>query len=107
MLVFVCSPYGGKPENIEQAINYCLMEMDLGNTPFAPHVFFPQMLDEETDRDTGIAHGLEMLARADELHIWSSEITPGMRREIEYAESAGIPVVRMMGGDDERLESGS
>mgnify|MGYP000846139385 FL=1 len=100
MFVFVCSPYGGNPANIDRAIDYCLMEMALGNTPFAPHAFFTQMLDEDTGRAEGLAHGLEVLARCDELHYWGA-ISPGMRREIEYAESAGIPVVCMTGGADD------
>ena len=99
-VVFVCSPYGGKQENVERAIGYCLMEMALGNTPYAPHIFFTQILDEDTGREDGISHGLEMLARCDELHYWGA-ISPGMRREIEYAESAGIPVVCMTGGDED------
>ena len=61
---------------------------------------FTQMLDEETGREEGLAHGLEVLARCDELHYWGA-ISPGMRREIEYAESAGIPVVCMTGGEDD------
>lgn len=94
MVVFVCSPYGGEKSNIDRAISYCLTEMELGNTPFAPHVFFSQMLDEETDRDQGINHGLEILSRVDELHVWGAP-SSGMKTEIEYAECAGIPVKYM------------
>lgn len=92
MIVFVCSPYGGDPRNIDRAINYCLMEIEMGNVPYAPHVFFTQMLDEDTDRQTGIDMGLKMLQRCDELHVWSALITRGMKMEIDEAESLGIPV---------------
>lgn len=94
MVVYVCSAYGGKKSNIERAINYCLMEVELGNVPIAPHVMYGQMLDEQTDRETGIELGLHLLERSDALHVWS-EITDGMRREIAHAESIGIPVTYM------------
>lgn len=92
MVVFVCSPYGGKRANVKRAINYCLMEIEMGNVPFAPHLLYPQILDEATDRQLGIDMGLEILQRVDELHAWSDEITPGMRQEIDAAEHMGIPV---------------
>ncbi|HMM30359.1 MAG TPA: DUF4406 domain-containing protein [Clostridia bacterium] len=97
MVVFVCSPYGGKQANIDRAINYCLMEIELGNTPYAPHIFFPQFMDEETERWEAIQMGLEMLDACAELHVWSNEITEGMKAEIEHAEENGIPVVYMEG----------
>ena len=95
MVVFVCSPFGGKKKNLDAAINYCLMEVELGNTPFAPHLLYPQMLDEATDRQLGIDMGIEMLQRCDELHAWGGMITPGMQKEIDAAEHMGIPVVMM------------
>lgn len=92
MVVFVCSPYGGKRANLKRAIDYCLAEIDMGNVPFAPHLLYPQMLDEATDRQLGIDMGLEILGRCDELHAWGGMITPGMQKEIDAAEHMGIPV---------------
>lgn len=92
MLVFVCSPYGGKRENFKRAQEYCALEMALGNTPFAPHVHYHGILSEDVDREIGIQHGLEILSRCDELHVFAQDPTPGMKREIAFAESAGIPV---------------
>lgn len=92
MVVFVCSPYGGKQANVDRAINYCLMEISMGNVPYAPHVFFSQMLDESTDRQLGIDMGIEILQRTDELHVWGDTITAGMQIEIEEAENVGLPV---------------
>ena len=95
MVVFVCSPYGGKQSNIDKAINYCAMEIELGNVPYAPHVFFPQILDEETDRQLCIDMGIEILERVDEVHVWGNKVTAGMQMEIEAAESMGITVCYM------------
>ena len=90
MLVFICSPYRGNVQrNVAYTISYCECEMALGNTPFAPHLIYPQIT---ADDDTGIHHGLEVLARCDELHVWGDNVSAGMRIEIEYADTAGIPV---------------
>jgi hypothetical protein len=93
MVVFVSSPYRGDLEkNVAFAQECCAYEIALGNTPYAPHLFFPQFMEDD---DMGIQHGLEILARCDELHAWG-RTSPGMKMEIEYAESIGIPV-RYMG----------
>lgn len=95
MFVFVCSPYRGNiRRNKRYAQECCELEMALGHTAFAPHLYFPQFTEDD---DTGIQHGLEVLSRCDELHVFSQDPTPGMRVEIEYAESAGIPVRWMVG----------
>ena len=90
MFVFVCSPYRGDVEkNVQFAIECCSYEMAMGNTPFAPHLIFPSFTDDDAD---AIQHGLEVLSRCDVIHVWGDKITEGMREEIEYAESVGIPV---------------
>jgi hypothetical protein len=90
MLVFVCSPYRGDiKRNIRYAQECCSYEIALGNTPFAPHLYFPQFTEDD---DVGIQHGLEVLSRCDELHCWEKQVTAGMRIEIDYAESIGMPV---------------
>lgn len=93
MDVFVCSPYAGKIEkNTTAAIAYCQEEIALGNNPFAPHPFYPQIIDEDTDRFVGIELGLERLLKCDEVHVWGGVISPGMKMEIEYAQENGIPI---------------
>lgn len=95
MNVFVCSPYSGLEENYYRAIDYCRYEIESGNAPFAPHVIYHDVLDEETERDDGIQCGICWLERSDELHVWGDRITSGMAQEIMYAESINIPVVYM------------
>ena len=58
--IFVCSPYGGKLGNIRRAAIICKYILQDGNIPFAPHVFFPQFLDEKDDlqRAAGINAGI-------------------------------------------------
>jgi len=95
MVVFVCSPFGGKKENVTLAREYCRRETEIGNVPFAPHLLFPQFMSELTERGDAIHMGIEILERCDELHVWGGKVTSGMRSEILAAESCGIPVVMM------------
>lgn len=70
-IVFICSPYSGKTEaeqirNVELARKYCSIACSLGFTPFAPHLLYPQFLDNSIreERDTGINCGLDILQYA-------------------------------------------
>lgn len=66
----------------------------MGYTPFAPHLLFPQLLDDskENEREAGICCGLEFLRHCSELWICGTKITDGMRREIQFAKLCDIPV---------------
>jgi len=68
MKVFVCSPYRGDIErNTKRARAYVETVITQGHTPFAPHLLYTQILDEETDRELGMELGLDMLTAMDEL----------------------------------------
>lgn len=97
--VFICSPYRGTSEaeqirNVSFAKRYCKMALLMGYTPFAPHLLFPQLLDDskENEREAGICCGLEFLRHCSELWICGTKITDGMRREIQFAKLCDIPV---------------
>ena len=54
-LVYICSPYAGgnKEKNIANAQRYCRFAVDSGCLPLAPHLYFPQFMDDSelhTDR---------------------------------------------------------
>lgn len=95
-LSFICSPFSGdKERNIEYAKTLCRLAIYADKAPFAPHLMYPQFLNEETPiaRETGIICGLAFLAYCDE--IWVGEkygISPGMKREIKEARRLKIPV---------------
>lgn len=62
--VFICSPFRGDVKgNTEKARRYCRKAYEAGCLPVAPHLLFPQFLDEmnEAERASGIAMGLELL----------------------------------------------
>ena len=80
--VFVCSPYGGDvARNGDIARAICRVVALRGDAPFAPHVFYPGLLDDHVpaERDLGIAAGMSWLAVADEMLVIGKP-TEGMRR---------------------------
>ena len=94
-LVYIASPYAGDIENnVEAAKEYCRAAMEEGVTPVAPHLLYPQFLDDSDpmQRSLGTHAGPELLARCDELWVCGPDISPGMKREIQFAEALGLPI---------------
>ena len=87
-MIFVCSPYRGDViRNAEKAQLYCQMVIKSGLIPIAPHLYFPQFLDDNdpAEREAGIRAGLELIKHCNEIWVFGKEITDGMRQEIEFA----------------------
>ena len=98
--VFICSNYRGDVEtNVENALYWCKEATNQGYLPIAPHLYFPQFLDDDipSERELGIAWGIDILSDCDELWICSKDISDGMKREIEYARTQGIPIINKVG----------
>jgi len=94
-MVFICSPYRGDvARNIENAQHYCQIAIKAGKIPIAPHLYFPQFLDDNdpTQRRIGIFYGLELMKLCDEVWVFGKEMTEGMRQEIAHAEGLGMQV---------------
>ncbi len=66
-----------------------------GCEPIAPHLYYPQFLDDNdpTERQLGIELGLKALRSCDELWIVSNRISSGMSAEIKEAQKCGIRVL--------------
>ena len=97
-LVYVASPLSGDVEkNLDFARQACLSAMAQGVTPFAPHLLYPQMLDDNdpVQRELGMKMGNQMLALCDELWLCGDRISPGMASEKKLAEELDIPVQRI------------
>jgi len=65
--------------------------------PFAPHLLYPDVLDDSQpeERAQGISAGLEWLAVAEAVVVYTDlGISVGMAAELRAAEVAGIPVER-------------
>ena len=97
-LIYVCSPYRGDVEkNTTQAQEYCRRIFDAGYTPIAPHLYFPQFLDETNpvEREAGMEKGIQLLIQCRALVVCGSEITEGMQQEIRLAAKASISILTM------------
>lgn len=92
--VFVCSPYrGAVAANVALAREACREVLRAGDAPFAPHLLYPDVLDDADPRERalGIGAGIAWLAMADEVLV-VGDPTDGMRQEIAAAETLGLPV---------------
>jgi len=93
--VFICSPYRGNiEENTKSAQFFSKIIIGTGRVPIAPHLYFPQFLNEENphERMNGIEMGLELMNVCDEVYVFGFTITEGMKFELEHARKKRIPV---------------
>ena len=105
-LVYICSPLRGDMEaNKKRADEYCAYAASCGVVPLAPHTIFTRYLDENIpeQRKQGLDMGLELLKRCDDLWVMGSEISEGMKAEIEFAKEEQMPILYI---SDELVQSG-
>jgi hypothetical protein len=91
-IVYICSPYSGAIEaNTEAARRYCRFAVDSGCIPIAPHLFYPQFMDDRDpyERKLGIRFGNILMDRCAEVWIFGSRISAGMSEEINRAQRKG------------------
>lgn len=103
-LVYICSPYRGNIEqNEENARAYCRMAAERGYIPIAPHLLFPQFLDDDRqeERELGMFMGFVLLTKCKELWAFGEYISGGMAQEMCKAEARGIPVRRFKPSGEE------
>ncbi|MDE6901987.1 MAG: DUF4406 domain-containing protein [Lachnospiraceae bacterium] len=86
-LVYVCSPFSGDTQaNAEKARRYSRFAVDRGAIPIAPHLLFPQFLSEDTERELAMFMDMVLLTKCEQLWVFGSAVSEGMRREIEKAK---------------------
>lgn len=96
-LIYVCSPYRGDfNKNVRNAQKACRMIVEGGNVPIAPHLFFPQFLNEETERELALELNKRLIDVCDVLCVFGNEISEGMKFELDYANSIGKEVCKCM-----------
>lgn len=94
-LVFVCSPFAGDTQrNIERARGYCRFAVSENCIPIAPHLLFPQFMEEDdpAQRSLGIFYGLVLMGKCQEVWVFGRNITRGMAVEIAKAKERGLPI---------------
>ena len=94
-LVYICSPFAGDMEgNTVKARQYARFAVERGAIPFAPHLLYPQFMDErdKEQRALGLFFGNVWLCKCDELWAFGGVHSEGMRLEMAKARKKGIPV---------------
>ena len=94
-LVYICSPFAGDTErNAERARGYCRFAVRNGCIPLAPHLHFPQFMDDDDrkQRELGMFFALVLLGKCDEVWVFGGRVSNGMAREIDTAKQRGISV---------------
>jgi hypothetical protein len=94
-LVYICSPFAGDVErNIENAKRFCRFAVKQGAIPLAPHLHYPQFLDDSDpdQRKDGLRFAIILLCKCDELWCFGNYYSEGMKRELDKARKKGIPI---------------
>lgn len=94
-LVYICSPYSGDVEaNVELARRFCRVAVQRRTIPVAPHLLFPQFMDDAVpgERELALFMNRIVLSRMDAIWVYADRISTGMRQEIEWAYVQGTPI---------------
>jgi hypothetical protein len=101
--VYVCSPYrayDGRSvkDNVKVARLYCRYIAKAGFVPVAPHLFFPQFLEDglTSERKEGLDLALLMLKSCQKVYVFKGPgdyTSQGMQTEIEIAHKLRIEVI--------------
>lgn len=88
-LIYICSPYSGDIEkNVEKARGFCRFAIDNNCIPLAPHLLFPQFMDDDipAERELAIFMDIVLMGKCSEVWVLGNIISSGMEREIEIAK---------------------
>ena len=94
-MVYICSPLSGNiAANQRNAHRYCRSVVERGGIPLAPHLLFPQFMDDTSaeERDLAIFMDIVLLSKCSELWVFGERISKGMSMEIEKAKRKGQPI---------------
>ncbi len=92
-LVYICSPFAGDMEgNTANAKKYSRFAVDNGAIPLAPHLLLPLFMQEETERELAMFMNMVFLGRCEELWVFGSSISEGMKMEINKAQKKNMTI---------------
>jgi hypothetical protein len=90
--IYICHPFANDPKgNIERVTKIC-KAIKREVVPIAPHLMLPAYIDEDTERELALEHGLVLLKGCDELWMYGVIRTDGMSRELARAIELNISV---------------
>ena len=93
-LVYIASPFSEDTErNTERAQGYCRFAISKGCIPLAPHLHYPQFMDDDDreQRELALFFALVLLGKCDELWVFGKP-SEGMSREIAKAKRRDMPI---------------
>lgn len=94
-IVYICSPYSGDVEvNTQLARQYSRFALDKGTLPIAPHLLFPQFMNDldVAERQHAMRMNLILLGRCEELWVFGVELSEGMCLEIKRAQHRNMMI---------------
>lgn len=87
-LVYICSPYAGDIENnVKAAQGYSRFAVRKGYIPIAPHLLFPQFMNDADPKERKLAllFGNFLMSKCSEIWVFGEHISTGMEAEIKQA----------------------
>ena len=94
-MVYICSPYAENIDrNVANAQRYSRFAVDSGCLPIAPHLYFPQFLDDNNNHDRRIAMIMNriLMGNCSEVWVFGDRFTQGMEAEIRMANEKKKPI---------------
>ena len=88
-IVYICSRYAGDIEkNVAAARTYSRFAVEQGYIPIAPHLLFPQFLNDSDpkERELGLFFGNAIMSKCSEIWVFGNHISSGMEAEIKRAK---------------------
>lgn len=88
-IVYICSPFAGDIDaNVKAARAYSRFAVEAGYIPIAPHLLFPQFLNDADpkERQLGLFFGNALMSKCSEIWVFGKNISSGMEAEIERAK---------------------
>ena len=95
LLTYICSPYSGDVQaNTALARQFCSFAVAAGQIPLAPHLLFPQFINEADpdERELAMCFNKVLLSRCDVVWVYTGRVSRGMRAEIEWARDLELPI---------------
>lgn len=99
-IAYICSPYKGNTQsNTSKARDYSRTVYEHGYTPLAPHLLFPQFIDDTIpeERSDALLMNRVLVRKARIMFVCGDVVTDGMKAEMIYARRMGLIVVPLDG----------